>query len=67
MVVSNVTFPCVLVYEWQTRKGWTTGDRRVVACVNLKIIVKVCRIWINMMKTMISSAWGWRSSKGILG
>jgi len=43
-------FPRVLVFEWGARRGWITGGRLVAACVDLEVMVKVCRIWMNMVE-----------------
>jgi len=36
MVVLNVIFPRVLVYEWEAYRGWTTSGRLVAACAILR-------------------------------
>jgi len=40
MVVHNVIFSCMLVYEWEARRGWTTGGRIMAASVILRSFSK---------------------------
>ena len=36
-------FSRVLVYEWETRRGWTMGGRLMATYVKFKVIVKMCK------------------------
>jgi len=47
MVVRNITFPCMLVYELQARRGWTMGGRLVATYVNL-MVEKVVRKGVRL-------------------
>jgi len=43
-------FPRVLVYKWEAGRSWTMGGRLMSTCVNFKVIVKVCKIWMHMVE-----------------
>jgi len=35
---------CILNYEYEVHRGWTTSDKFVEACDILKAMVKLCKI-----------------------
>jgi len=52
--VRNMMVPCMLDYEQEVPKGWITSGRFVEACDILKIMVNLCKIWMDKVGDRVS-------------